>query len=139
MFISKAYAQAVETGADMAAQGGVGEASPMSYFFENLMVLGFLVGIFYFLFILPQQRRFKEHAQKLAELKKGDRVVTGGGLVGKVDKLVDDKELIVDLGGGMKVTALRSTLQTGQDAALGKKPANKNTKKDTKPKSKDTK
>ena len=47
----------------------------------------------------------------LSDLKKGDRVVTGGGLVGKIEKIIDDKEVLIDLGGSVKVTALRSTLQ----------------------------
>ena len=51
----------------------------------------------------------------LSDLKKGDRVVTGGGLVGKIDKLIDDKEVLVDLGGGLKVTALRSMIQGKTD------------------------
>ena len=70
-----------------------------------------LVALFYLLLIMPQQRRFKEHSDMLSDLKKGDRVVTGGGLVGKIDKLVDDREVIVDLGNGVKVTALRSMIQ----------------------------
>ena len=56
----------------------------------------------------------------LAALEKGDRVVTGGGLIGTVEKIVNDDELLVNLGGGVKVTAMRSMI-TGKTEA---KPAN---------------
>ncbi|MCK5375322.1 MAG: preprotein translocase subunit YajC [Alphaproteobacteria bacterium] len=77
----------------------------------NFGLVAVLVGLFYILLILPQQRRFKEHSNMLSGLKKGDRVVTGGGLVGKIDKEIDEKEVVVDLGNDMKVTVLRAMLQ----------------------------
>ncbi|MGH1398772.1 MAG: preprotein translocase subunit YajC [Alphaproteobacteria bacterium] len=123
MLIAKAYAQASEAleidpaTMELAANApGTGEA-----ILSNLALVLLLVVMFYFLLIRPQQKRFKEHGAMLDGLKKGDRVVTGGGLVGKIDKLVDDKEVIVDLGGSVKVTALRSSLQGKADAAA---PAN---------------
>jgi len=71
-----------------------------------------MVIMFYVLLIRPQQKRFKEHADMLGALKKGDKVVTAGGLVGVIEKIDDkDDEVIVDLGSGMKVTALRHTIQ----------------------------
>ncbi len=107
MFISQAYAAATETAATVAGQSpGAWEA-----FAWNMGLVLILVVLFYVLLIMPQQRRFKEHKSMLDSLKKGDDVITGGGLVGKVDKINDENEVVVDLG-GMKVTALRSTLQT---------------------------
>ncbi len=78
--------------------------------------------IFYMLMIRPQQKRMKEHAAQIAAVKKGDRVVTGGGLIGKVTR-VTDSEVEVELGQGTRVTAVKSTLsQVGNPAAA--KPAN---------------
>ena len=64
--------------------------------------------IMYFLIIRPQRTQVKKRGEMLAAIRRGDTVVTGGGLVGKVTK-ASDTELEVDLG-GVKVTALRSTI-----------------------------
>lgn len=119
MFISKAYAQAVEIGSET-ADAAANAPSATEAFIWNMGLVLVLVVLFYVLLIAPQQRRFKEHAKMLSELKKGDKVVTGGGLVGKIEKLVDDNEVVVDLGDGLKVTALRSTLQGKNEAPLDK-------------------
>jgi len=78
--------------------------------------------ILYFLIIRPQMRQQKAHAEKVAGLKRGDEVVTGGGLVGKIVK-VDEQFVELELAKGMRVKAVRSTigdvLQSG-----GAKPAN---------------
>lgn len=110
MFISEAFAQGVNSAAAVPAPSPV----------WNLGLLAVMVVLFYVLLIMPQQKRFKEHAKLLGGLVKGDRVVTGGGLVGTVDKVINDDELMVDLGGGVKVTAMRSSI-TGKTEA---KPAN---------------
>ena len=65
--------------------------------------------IMYFLIIRPQRQQMKKRAEMLANVRRGDTVVTGGGLVGKVTKVINDSELEIDLG-GTKVTALRSML-----------------------------
>lgn len=109
MLISKAYAQAVDTSAEVADLANA--PSPTEAFMWNMGLIIVLVALFYVLLILPQQRRFKEHSKMLSDLKKGDRVVTGGGLVGKIEKIVDDQEVVLDLGNGTKVTALRSMIQ----------------------------
>ena len=92
-----------------------------SFFIQTIpLVLVFV--IFWFLMIRPQQRRMKEHQAQIAAVKKGDRVVTGGGLIGKVTK-VGDSEVEVELGPNMRVMAVKSTLtQVGNPAAA--KPAN---------------
>ncbi|MGB4106322.1 MAG: preprotein translocase subunit YajC [Alphaproteobacteria bacterium] len=122
MLISKAYAAAVDTAAQTV--GTMPEPpSPMEAFMWNMGLILVLVVMFYVLLILPQQRRFKEHSTMLSQLKKGDKIVTGGGFVGTIEKIVDDHEVLVDLGNGVKVTALRSSLQ-GQKAPLKSKAAN---------------
>lgn len=137
MFISKAWAQeslkvagesafeGVQIAATDAASGAAAAApDAMTAFAWNIGLVLVMVVLFYVLLIAPQQKRFKQHSQMLAGLKKGDRVVTGGGLVGTIDKLVDDHEVVVDLGNGVKVTALRSTIHGKDDPLLRKKPAN---------------
>ena len=65
--------------------------------------------VFYFLLIRPQQNRMKQHAAKVAGAKRGDMVVTGGGLIGKVTK-VDESEIEIEIASGVKVKAVKSTL-----------------------------
>lgn len=71
-----------------------------------------LVLLFYVMLIRPQQRRFKEHRTMLDAMKKGDKVLTAAGFLGTVDSVNAEKgEVVVDLGNGVKVTALRATIQ----------------------------
>ncbi len=65
--------------------------------------------IFWFLIIRPQMRRQKEHQAKVNSLKKGDQVVTGGGLVGKVTK-VDEHYADIEIANGVKVKAVKATI-----------------------------
>lgn len=83
--------------------------------------------IMYFLIIRPQRTQLKKRGEMLAAVRRGDTVVTGGGFVGKVTKVIDDNELEIDLGGGTKVTALRSTLADVR--VKGEPVANQNAKK----------
>lgn len=79
--------------------------------------------IFWMFMIRPQQKRAREHQASIMAVKKGDKVITGGGLIGKVTK-VSDTEVEVDLGGGLKVTAVKSTLSQVGDGSAAAKPAN---------------
>lgn len=100
MFISPAYAQA----AGAAAPGGMGAIMQFAP-----LVLIFIV--FYFLLIRPQQKKAKEHRALLSNLRRGDRVVTGGGIVGTVTRVVDkDDEISVEIAEGVRVKVLRSTV-----------------------------
>lgn len=117
MFISIAHASA-DAAAATGATGGM--------LTSNLLMILLMVVMFYLLLIRPQQRRFKEHRDMLDALKKGDKVLTAGGLIGAVDSIdTANGEVVVDLGNGLKVTALRSTIQTRIDP----KPANDTVKK----------
>lgn len=109
MLISKAYAAVSESSEDVINLANAPSATEA--FMWNMGMVVMLVALFYVLLIMPQQRRFKEHSDMLGDLKKGDRVITGGGLVGKIEKLIDDQEVLVDLGNDVKVTALRSMIQ----------------------------
>jgi preprotein translocase subunit YajC len=101
MFISSAFAQT-------AAQTGGGAAS----LFEGLAPLLLIGVIFYFFMIRPQQTRMKQHQAMIAAVRRGDTVVTAGGLVGKVTKVQDDGEILVEIAEGVKVRVVASTLAT---------------------------
>jgi preprotein translocase subunit YajC len=93
MFISPAYAQTPSI------LGGDG----MSFLLP--MVLVFV--IMYFLILRPQQKRVKQHAEMVKNVRKGDTVITSGGLVGKVTKVVDDDQIEVELTEGVRVRQMR--------------------------------
>ncbi len=112
MFISPAYAQAAG-----AAQPGGAAAIIM----QMAPLLVIFVG-FYFLIIRPQQRRAKAHRDLLMAVKKGDQVVTGGGLLGKVTRVEEDA-VEVELAPNIRVRALKSTLSSVTTPGAAK-PAN---------------
>lgn len=77
--------------------------------FISILPFVLIFVIMYFLIIRPQRAQMKRREEMLKAIRRGDQVVTGGGLVGKVTKVVEDRdEIEVDLGGGLKVTAVRS-------------------------------
>ena len=78
--------------------------------------------IFYMLMIRPQQKRVKDHAALIAAVKKGDEVITGGGIHGRVTKILDDHHVEVEISQGTKVRIVKSTLSHVGPTA--KKPAN---------------
>ena len=96
MLISPAYAQGT----------GLFDQSALVQFLP--LVLIFVV--FYFLLIRPQQKKQKDHRTMLDALRRGDRVVTGGGILGTVSKVVGTDEVEVDIAAGVRVRVLRSTI-----------------------------
>ncbi len=94
MFVTPAYAQA-------AGAPAMGDLMGM------ILPLVMIMGVFYFLLIRPQQRKMKEHQDLISKVARGDTVITSGGLIGKVTKVVDDKELQVEVGEGVKIRVLR--------------------------------
>lgn len=120
MWISEAFAANTATTTDNTVHLDALSEVPSAFeaFMTNAGLLLVLMVLFYVLLILPQQRRFKEHTKMLSDLKKGDKVITGGGLLGKIDKVLNDQEVIIDLGNDIKVTALRSTIQSKSDIFL---------------------
>lgn len=96
MFVSPAWAQ----GAGGGGLDGLGGLLPL--------VLIFVV--FYFLLIRPQQKKAKEHRETLANLRRGDKVVTNGGLIGTITRVPNDTELIVEIADGVKVKVLRGMI-----------------------------
>ena len=98
MFVTPAYAQ---------AGGGVVGEGPE---FIIMMVLLFVV--MYFFIIRPQKKKTKQHKETLASIRRGDRVVTGGGIVGTVSKVVDEDDLTVEIANGIKVRVKRALVAT---------------------------
>lgn len=79
---------------------------------ESLIPLILIFAIMYFLMIRPQQKKMKEHAAMVSALRKGDQIVTQGGLIGKVAKVKEDNEVEVDLAEGVRVRVVQSTIQS---------------------------
>ena len=110
MFITPAYA--ADAGA--AASGG-------SFFFTGIAPMLIIFVIFYFLLIRPQQKRMKTHQAMLGAVKRGDTIVTSGGLIGKVTK-VDETEVEVELAPNVRVKVVKGML--AEVRLGGAKPAN---------------
>ena len=66
--------------------------------------------IFYFFLIRPQQKRVKDHKAMVESLKRGDEVITSGGIIGVVDRVMEDDRLEVTIGEGTKVQIIKSTV-----------------------------
>ena len=96
MFVTPAYAQA--TG------GGGGDI------LIQIMPFVLIFVIMYFLIIRPQRQQMKKRQEMLNNVRRGDQVVTGGGITGKVTKVIDDAELEVEIADGLRVRVMRSML-----------------------------
>ena len=103
---------------DFLAAGTAAEAPPG--WLQFLPIVG-MVAIFWFLIIRPQMRQQKAHREKVAAVKKGDQVITAGGLLGKVVK-VDEQYAEIEIAQGVRVKAVKSTL--GDIVSPGGTPAN---------------
>jgi preprotein translocase, YajC subunit len=114
-FIESAYAMAPQA-------GGGGEANMLA----SLMPFALIFLVFYFLLIRPQQKKAKEHKQMLAGLKKGDAVITAGGMFGRIVE-VDGDTMVVDLG-ETKVTMGRAYLSAAPQAKQSVPPVKKEKK-----------
>lgn len=80
---------------------------------ESLVPLLLIFGIMYFLLIRPQQKKLKEHQAMVSALRRGDQVITQGGVMGKVTKVKDDSnEVEVEIAQGVNVRVVRSTIAT---------------------------
>lgn len=96
MFISPAYAQAA---------GGTGGGG-----LEALLPLVLIFVVFYFLLIRPQQKKMKDHRAMLGAVRRGDKIVTGGGILGTVSKVDDDQVVTVEIAKDIKVKVRRELI-----------------------------
>jgi len=78
--------------------------------FAQFVPLILIFAFMYFLLIRPQQRKLKDHKKMVESLRRGDMIVTQGGLIGKVTKVKEDNELEVELSEGVKVRVVQSTV-----------------------------
>ncbi len=107
MFISPAFAQdAAPGGADL---------------LTSFLPLILIVAIFYFLLIRPQQKKQKEHQAKINAVRRNDHVLTGGGIYGRVTKVLEDGKIQVEIAEGVRVKTATSTLM---DVIAKPEPAN---------------
>ncbi|MCU0802218.1 MAG: preprotein translocase subunit YajC [Rhodobacteraceae bacterium] len=100
MFVNAAYAQA--------AGGQVGAGAALGSFLPLILI--FL--IMYFLLIRPQQKKLKEHKAMVEALRRGDQVLTQGGIIGKVTKVQEDGVIEVEIAEGVKVKVAKHTIAT---------------------------
>lgn len=97
MFVTPAYAQAA------------GSGGPADILVSILPFIA-IFAIMYFLVIRPQQQKVKKHQEMISNVRRGDTVVTAGGLVGKVTKVIDDNEIEVELAADVRVRAMKAML-----------------------------
>lgn len=95
MLISTAYAQAGGGGSDMVMQ---------------LLPLVLIFAVFWFFLIRPQQKRAKDHRAMVASVKRNDQVVTAGGIMAKIIKVIDDDTVQIEIADGVRVRVVKSTL-----------------------------
>ncbi len=102
MLIATAYAMGAPGGGDAAAGGGG---------FSSLIMMIIIFAIFYFILIRPQQKKMKEHKKMVEELKKGDRIITSGGMYATVENATPNT-LTVKIAEGVKVKISRGSVGT---------------------------
>ena len=89
--------------------------------FAQFIPLILIFVIFYFFLIRPQQKKVKQHKAMVASLKRGDEVVTSGGVVGRVEKVYDDDKVDLSISEGVTVQVIRSTIQSLLNQPITKK------------------
>jgi preprotein translocase subunit YajC len=97
MLITPAYAQAA---------GGAGDMM------TALLPFALIFVIMYFLILRPQQKRVKDHAEMVKNVRRGDTVITNGGLVGKITKVVDDDQVEMEISDGVRIRQMKQMITT---------------------------
>lgn len=97
MFVTPAYAQAA---------GAAGGADMLMSILPFILIFV----VMYFLIIRPQRNQMKKRAEMLSNIRRNDTIITGGGIVAKVTKVIDDNELEAEIAEGIKIRVLRSTI-----------------------------
>ncbi len=122
MWISPAFAQAAAA-----------PAAGATDFLVQLVPLFLIIGIMYFLVLRPQQQRVKAHQALVAAVKRGDIVVTGGGIVGKVIKVLENDEVLVEIAEDVRIKVIKGTIadvrSKGEPTAVSDKSKNDDDKK----------
>ena len=89
------------------AQAAGGDATSM---ITSLLPFALIFVIMYFLILRPQQKRVKDHAELVKNLRRGDTIITSGGLVGKVTKVVDDEQVEMEIADGIRIRQVRQMI-----------------------------
>lgn len=99
-------------------------AAAQSGFLMSYLPLVLVVAIFYLLVLRPQSRQAKEHREMTGNLRRGDQVVTNGGIYGRVSKVIDDQSLLLEIADGVKIKVARTSVENlvgkGEPAADSK-------------------
>ncbi len=82
----------------------------MGEMFVQLMPLFLIFAIFYFLLIRPQQKRAKQHKEMVATIQRGDKILSSGGMRGKVIRVINDNDVEVEISNGVNVVMVKSTI-----------------------------
>ena len=82
----------------------------MGEMFVQLMPLFLIFAIFYFLLIRPQQKRAKQHKEMVSAIQRGDKILSSGGMRGKVVRVVNDNDIEVEISNGVNVVMVKSTI-----------------------------
>jgi preprotein translocase subunit YajC len=98
MFISTAFAQGSLFGGGAGGDGGM---------LMSLLPFALIFVIMYFLILRPQQKRVKTHAEMVKNVRRGDTVVTNGGLIGKVTKVIDDDQIEIEIADDVRIRQMR--------------------------------
>jgi preprotein translocase subunit YajC len=98
MFISSAFAQGSLFGGGAGGEGGM---------LMSLLPFALIFVIMYFLILRPQQKRVKQHQDMVKNVRRGDTVVTNGGLIGKVTKVIDDDQIEVEIADDVRIRQMR--------------------------------
>lgn len=106
-------------GSTVAAESVPYELSGKKMVMDDLMILGMLFFIFYFILIRPQQKRLKAHNEMMKSLTKGNRVITNGGLIGVISKFEGDDVVVLEVAQNTKVRVARSSIAEVKDKAIG--------------------
>ncbi len=130
-FINDAYAEGVatETSTSTTAPDTLPEPKTGDALMMNIGMVLVMGIMFYLLLIRPQQKRYKEHNDMLGKLDKGAKVVTQGGLVGTIEKVTSDHEVLVDFDNGIKMSVMRSYILGRYEDSVPGKVANDDSKK----------
>ncbi len=101
MFVTPAFAQGSLFGGGAGGEGGM---------LVSLLPFVLIFVIMYFLILRPQQKRVKQHQDMVKNVRRGDTVITSGGLIGKVTKVIDDDQIEVEIADNVRIRQLRSML-----------------------------
>jgi preprotein translocase subunit YajC len=101
MFVTPAFAQGSLFGGGAGGEGGM---------IMSLLPFVLIFVIMYFLILRPQQKRVKSHQEMVKNVRRGDTVITNGGLIGKVTKVIDDDQIEIEIADDVRIRQLRTML-----------------------------